>query len=600
MSRSLFRNCLPQAVLLAVACTAAVAQRPQFAEDLPLIDGPWTNDADKFSFAILGDKTSGGEGKWPIYDRAVDAINLLNPDFVITVGDMIPGHMDTRGPWDEEWAEYMAHAKRIEAPLFFTVGNHDIANLECYQWWQEDFGRTYYAFDYKGCHFVVLNTEEERIDGRGPAWQKMMDWMRADLASAAAARHTFLFFHKPMWDDPRFEDDWSQVEAALGTRRFTVVAGHEHYHSTLVRNGNTYVIQSATGGGIHLSDVKQWGCFHSFGFVTVDGDQTSYAVVEPEGGIWPVDVAPAAFRKAITYDLVALDVKQADFSANPVALELMATLHNVLDKPVEIEVVLERFDRAGWTRAPAEDSGWTVRDGALTCSQIVDAGAVVAVPLSLSVPRDKLSFPPGLSWRVRYDGAWLEKEGMRMVEVTTVPIHPVGCYVSPPEVYVAGPFSLGPIDTQYLPEAPEKANANFYRAFGPETGYRAGATFGDGLQWRAAVPQGNGLVNGNGLLGTLDHVAAYVACAIYSPVDQLTHAVVGADNFSQTYVNGALVEAGQDFGSPGGFVYPALELRQGWNDVVVKLINNRADWFLRFLVADPMGNLKIAGQAPRE
>ena len=107
----------------------ALAEAPLLDDDLPLIRRPWTNDADKFSFVILGDKTSGGEGKWPIYDRAVDAINLLNPDFVITVGDMIPGHMEDRPTWDAEWAEYMAHANRIEAPLFFTPGNHDLANL---------------------------------------------------------------------------------------------------------------------------------------------------------------------------------------------------------------------------------------------------------------------------------------------------------------------------------------------------------------------------------------------------------------------------------------------------------------------------------------
>ena len=85
----------------------------------PLIEGRWpSTSGQKFSFAILGDKTSGGEGKWPIFDRAVDALNLLKPDFVITVGDQIPGHMQARAKWDDEWAEYLEHARRIEAPLF--------------------------------------------------------------------------------------------------------------------------------------------------------------------------------------------------------------------------------------------------------------------------------------------------------------------------------------------------------------------------------------------------------------------------------------------------------------------------------------------------
>lgn len=590
----------PCAIVFALLSTLALpAQRPALPDDLPLIDSPWTNDAGKFSFAILGDKTSGGEGKWPIYDRAVDAINLLKPDFVITTGDMIPGHMDTRGPWDAEWAEYLAHAERIHAPLFFTVGNHDIANLECYEFWKEDFGRTYYSFDYKGCHFLIFNTEEERIDGRGPAWRAMTDWAKADLAAAADARHTFVFFHKPMWDDPRFEQDWAELEAALGDRRFTAVAGHEHYHSTLFKNGNAHVIQSATGGGIRLSDVKAWGGFHSFGFVTVDGDDTSYAVVEPEGGIWPVDVAPAAFRKAITHELVRVDADPgADFTRDPVALEIIFSLHNVLDQPVDIEVYVENPTQAGWPAPSGDDTTWRLVEDRLAATRRLDTGELDELRLPLEVSRPALSSPPDVGWRVRYGDHWLEKESMKMVEVTTLPVHPVASYTAPEEVYLVGPFPLGPIDTAQLPAHPEKANPRFHHRFGPEDGYAANATYEGGLEWRRIRPQRAGLVNGNALLGTLDHVAAYVACAVYSPLDQITHAVVGADNFSQTYLNGALVEEGQGFGGAGGLAYPELALKKGWNTVVVKLINNKADWFLRFLIANPRGNLEFRASAP--
>jgi 3',5'-cyclic AMP phosphodiesterase CpdA len=582
-------------ILLALAITgiaAAPAQRPALADDLPLLDKSWSNDSEKFSFVILGDKTSGGEGKWPIYDRAVDSINLLKPDFVITVGDMIPGHMETRPEWDAEWAEYMAHAKRIEAPLFLTVGNHDIANLACYEFWREDFGRTYYSFDYKGCHFLIFNTEEERIDGRGPAWKAMMDWAKADLAAAAGARQTYIFFHKPMWDDPRFMGDWAELETALGTRPFTVVAGHEHYHSTETRNGNTYVIQSATGGGIQLSDVKAWGGFHSFGFVTVDGAESRYAVVEPEGGIWPVDVAPAAFRKAINSELVHADAKPgADFSSGSAEVELAFSLSNVLDRDIELRVVLEDFSETGWQARSGQ--GWSEEEGSLVYAANLAPGAQVSVPLHLEVPRERAAFPPNVGVHVRYDGAWIEKESMRMAEINTLPLYPVSSYKAAPALRIVGPFALGAIDTKELPGAPEKANAKLAHRFGPEDGIDGG-----GLAWQSITPQGFGLINANALLGTLDHVAAYVACAVYSPVDQITHAIIAADNFSQTYVNGALVESGQGFGAPGDFIYPELALKKGWNYVVVKLINNKADWFLRFVIADPQGNLVLAERVP--
>jgi hypothetical protein len=180
-----------------------------------------------------------------------------------------------------------------------------------------------------------------------------------------------------------------------------------------------------------------------------------------------------------------------------------------------------------------------------------------------------------------------------MAEINTLPLYPVSSYKAAPALRIVGPFALGAIDTKELPGAPEKANAKLAHRFGPEDGIDGG-----GLAWQSITPQGFGLINANALLGTLDHVAAYVACAVYSPVDQITHAIIAADNFSQTYVNGALVESGQGFGAPGDFIYPELALKKGWNYVVVKLINNKADWFLRFVIADPQGNLVLAERVP--
>ena len=52
------------ALFCLLAATATQAKRPKLADDLPLIDNAWSNDGDKFSFVILGDKTSGGEGEF--------------------------------------------------------------------------------------------------------------------------------------------------------------------------------------------------------------------------------------------------------------------------------------------------------------------------------------------------------------------------------------------------------------------------------------------------------------------------------------------------------------------------------------------------------
>jgi len=594
-------------VALVLASTAAgfacvLAEPPRFLQDgIPMRAGDWSNDADKFSFVVIGDKTSGGEGKWPIYDRAVDAINLLDPDFAITVGDMIPGHMEERTKWDAEWAEYNEHAKRLNAPLFFTVGNHDIANVECYEFWREDFGRTYYAFDYKDCHFLVLNTEEERFDGRGPRWEAMMTFAEADLAAHTESRHTFLFFHKPMWDDPRFLNDWARLEVALKGHRFTAVAGHEHYQMTERRNGNLYVVQSATGGGIHLSDVKEYGCFHSFGFVTVDGNEVSYALVEPEGGIWPVDVAPASFRRGVVFDLVTLDAAMPEGLGTPtVTIKAELTFHNVLLEAATVRSTITPVQTCGWTPLPASDSGWEIDGESVSIARALEPGQKVTERIRFEVPVERVPFPPGVGHTVEYKGSILAKENRRMEEVNVVPIYPATATKAIPAWQIVGPFRLGPIDTSFLPREPEKANPNFYKRFGPEDGYDADRAYEGGVRWRACDPLPNGLLNFNGLMGTTDHACAYASCGVYTPIDQLVYATIYADNFAQVFLNGDLVEDAQNFGAPGGFMYVPLHLQQGWNTVVAKLINNRADWFLRFLIADPLGNLEFADHPPAD
>ncbi|MCC6696480.1 MAG: metallophosphoesterase [Candidatus Hydrogenedentes bacterium] len=594
--RTRFHTRAAIALLATALCLAhAIAAPPQLPEGkLPYVERPWTNDADKFSFAILGDKTSGGEGKWPIYDHAVNAINLLDPDFVITVGDQIPGHMEERTQWDTEWAEYMEHARRLEVPLFLAPGNHDIANVECYEYWKQDFGRTYYSFDYKGCHFLVLNTEEERFDGRGPVWEAMMTFAEADLASHAQSRHTFLFFHKPMWDDPRFLDDWARLERALGERRYTAVAGHEHYLMTERDGENLRVVQSATGGGIHLSDVKEYGCFHSFGFVTVDGTDTHYAVVEPESGIWPVEIAPTSFRRAVVFEMVTLDAEMPEnMGADTAGVRAVVQLQNVLKEPVTLAVSIAPLGESGWRPIIEAGSSWSLQGDAVTVEKTLAPGERASVPLDLQVPAERLPYPPAASWTVKYKGETLHAEGRPMEKAEVVPIYPARVMREVPAWQVIGPFKIGPIDTAQLPQNPEKANPYFVKQLGPESGYEEGRVYDEGRAWQSCAPQRNGLLNFNGLMGTLDLAAAFASFKVQSPADQVVFADVYADNFAQVYVNGAVSEGGQTFGAPGGYVHAPIHLRAGWNSVVVKVVNNRGDWFLRFLIADPQGNLRF-------
>src|SRR5881227_2402728 len=56
------------------------------------------NDPDEFQFAIVSDRTGGHRAK--VFSRAVERLNLLQPEFVLTVGDLIEGYSEDKEKLD--------------------------------------------------------------------------------------------------------------------------------------------------------------------------------------------------------------------------------------------------------------------------------------------------------------------------------------------------------------------------------------------------------------------------------------------------------------------------------------------------------------------
>ena len=120
---------------------------------------------EKFTFAILGDKTTGGVLNWPIFDRAVEEINLLQPDFVVMIGDMIQGTVTDTSILNRMWKEFNSHAEKLDVPLYVLPGNHDISNEVMYDYWNQKIGLRYYSFVHNNSLFILLNTEEYKKTG---------------------------------------------------------------------------------------------------------------------------------------------------------------------------------------------------------------------------------------------------------------------------------------------------------------------------------------------------------------------------------------------------------------------------------------------------
>jgi hypothetical protein len=83
---------------------------------------PWTsesfrNDPYNFQFAVLGDR-GGGASPLGTYERAVEQLNWLQPEFVMSVGDYVEGYTTDQAEMDEQWEEFEAIVANLEMPFF--------------------------------------------------------------------------------------------------------------------------------------------------------------------------------------------------------------------------------------------------------------------------------------------------------------------------------------------------------------------------------------------------------------------------------------------------------------------------------------------------
>lgn len=231
---------------------------------------PWThlnfaNDPDEFQFAIVSDRTGGHRDG--VFGRAIDRLNRLRPEFVMSVGDLIEGYTEDSLAVARQWAAFDSLAQPLDMPFFALPGNHDISNAMMRRQWMHRYGAASYTFTYKGVLFIVMDSN----DGDGVVISdRQVSQVKDALAAHADVRWTFVFMHHPLW---RYEESgFDEVESALAGRPHTVLAGHTHRYEHDTRSGNAYMILSTTGGGSRLRG-PAFGEFDHVTWVTVTKDQ---------------------------------------------------------------------------------------------------------------------------------------------------------------------------------------------------------------------------------------------------------------------------------------------------------------------------------------
>jgi hypothetical protein len=244
---------------------------------------PWTglnlnNDPDQFQFVVVTDRTGGHRAQ--VFSRAVHQINLLQPEFVLSVGDLIEGYTQNMDRVDAEWKEFEGYVKNFQMPFFYVPGNHDLTNKEMIAHWGGRYGRSYYHFLYKDVLFLAVNSEDgaaSTISGEQNAYFKKA------LEENPNVRWTLVFLHKPLWTAADLEKNgWSELEKNLAGRKYTVFCGHVHRYQKFHRNGMNYYQLATTGGGSRLRGVP-YGEFDHVAWITMKKDGPLIANIMLEG-----------------------------------------------------------------------------------------------------------------------------------------------------------------------------------------------------------------------------------------------------------------------------------------------------------------------------
>ena len=365
--------------LMMIMVVAGLADSPGIQTDrrspkvLPLPKGD-----DVFHFIVFGDRTGGPAEGIKVLAQAVEDSNLLDPDLVMTVGDLVNGYNQTDA-WMKQMTEFQATMGKLKMPWFPVAGNHDIywrkssrnpeakPPREHEDNYEKHFGPLWYWFEHKQTGFLVLFSDEGHPDGRPRSFSepeqqqispRQMGWIGSELEKMKGLKHVFVFLHHPFWWGERYPgNNWDAVHKLLvknGNVR-AVLAGHIHQmRYDGVRDGIGYYALATTGGSLTPGmEYQHFGLLHHFNVVTVRDSGFSMASI-PVGGVFD----PKQFTPERLAEVELARYLMHEFVSPPITVKLdgsaTATYQVQVENPCTLALdvtVLGKGDES-WIVAP--------------------------------------------------------------------------------------------------------------------------------------------------------------------------------------------------------------------------------------------------------
>jgi len=240
----------------------------------------------KFSFAFFTDihLNKGDNNCFQGIEKAIESAKTHDIDFILTGGDNVD--IDVLGK-DTESAHYLyqQYAKVIanaEIDFYATIGNHDrfwgcekddaLYNEGLFE---KYINKSYYSFDNKGWHFIVLNTANSEVDELQKKWlARDLEQVNEETPIIISCHVPFLSVYYPVLQGKytntdtfkNFKEIWDMFE---DKNLKLVLQGHMHLYEEIKVKG----IQFITAGAVSAS---WWGGNYH-------GTEEGYLLINTEG-----------------------------------------------------------------------------------------------------------------------------------------------------------------------------------------------------------------------------------------------------------------------------------------------------------------------------
>ena len=300
---------------------ASMGMLPARADTPPVAKSPLQRPHDSFSFLFLTDthlqpELDAAGGCHACFSKA----HAIGGDFAIQGGDHIFDALGVARPRAESLISlYTRTEQDLGMKLHHTIGNHDCFGvypasgvlptdpLYGKKFFEDHFGRLYYAFDHRGVHFIVLDsigiTADRNYEGRID--QQQLAWLGADLAALPAGTPVIVVGHIPLvtafdnylpppehpspYHKNSVVNAYEVIALLSGHNVLGVLQGHTHINETVLSRGIPYITGGAVSGnwwhGTHLGTPEGFTVvtvannrlttrYETYGFKSVDPHNT--------------------------------------------------------------------------------------------------------------------------------------------------------------------------------------------------------------------------------------------------------------------------------------------------------------------------------------